>query len=139
MITVCSEEAIFVVFGSFRRESRTSANTATIVNYCYKAFHLKCLATPLSPELPIRHHSHSHRTCFSRHIEVTKPSYGKMRVRENLYSDLFYTVSASRNFITALTHFSPVSHFYTPWKRQKTFGFLTFSGGIEMWHWTKMG
>ena len=33
-----------------------------------------------------------------------------------------------------LTHFSPVSHFYTPWK-----GFLTFSGGIEMWHWTKMG
>ena len=38
-----------------------------------------------------------------------------------------------------LTHFSPVSHFYTPWKHQKTFGFLTFSGGIEMWHWTKMG
>ena len=30
----------------------------------------------------------------------------------------------------ALTHFSPVLHFYTPWKRQKTFGFLTFSGGI---------
>ena len=38
-----------------------------------------------------------------------------------------------------LTHFSPVPHFYTPWKRQKTFGFLKFSGGIEMWHWTKMG
>ena len=37
-----------------------------------------------------------------------------------------------------LTHFSPVSHIYTPWKRQKTKGFLTFSGGIEMWHWTKM-
>ena len=37
------------------------------------------------------------------------------------------------------THFSPVPHFYTPWKRQKAFGFLTFSGGIEMWHWTKMG
>ena len=30
-----------------------------------------------------------------------------------------------------LTHFSPVPHFYTPWKRQKTFGFLTFSRGIE--------
>ena len=39
---------------------------------------------------------------------------------------------------TLLTHFSPMSHFYTPWKRQKTIGFLTFSG-IEMWHWTKMG
>ena len=22
--------------------------------------------------------------------------------------------------------------FYTPWKRRKTFSFLTFSGGIEM-------
>ena len=31
-----------------------------------------------------------------------------------------------------LTHFSPVPHFYTPWKRQKTVGFLMFSEGIEM-------
>ena len=31
-----------------------------------------------------------------------------------------------------LTHFSPVSHSYTPRKRQKIFGFLTFSGGIGM-------
>ena len=38
-----------------------------------------------------------------------------------------------------LTHFSPVSDFYTPWKSQKTFGFLTFPRGIEIWHWTKMG
>ena len=37
-----------------------------------------------------------------------------------------------------LTHFSPVSHFYTHWKRQKTFGFVTLSGGIEIWQWTKM-
>ena len=42
-------------------------------------------------------------------------------------------------FSSSLTHFSPMSHFYTPWKRQKTCGFLTFSGGIEMWHWTKIG
>ena len=41
--------------------------------------------------------------------------------------------------LLALTHFSLVSHFYTPWEHQKTKGFLTFSGGIEMWHWTKMG
>ena len=39
----------------------------------------------------------------------------------------------------SLTHFSPMSHFYTPWKRRKTYGFLTFSGSIEMWNWTKMG
>ena len=38
-----------------------------------------------------------------------------------------------------LIHFRPVSHFYTPWKRQKSFGFWMFSGGIEMWHWTEMG
>ena len=25
-----------------------------------------------------------------------------------------------------------MSHFYTPWKRQKTKGFLTFSGGIKI-------
>ena len=38
-----------------------------------------------------------------------------------------------------MTHFSPISHFYIPWKRQKTIGFLPFSGRIVMWHWTKMG
>ena len=38
-----------------------------------------------------------------------------------------------------LTHFTPLPHFYSLWKRQKTFGFLTFSGAIEMWHWTKKG
>ena len=38
-----------------------------------------------------------------------------------------------------LTQFSPVSYFYNPGKRQKSFDFLSFSGGIEMWHWTKMG
>ena len=31
-------------------------------------------------------------------------------------------------------HYSTVFHFYTPWKRQKSRGFLTFSGGIEMEH-----
>ena len=30
-----------------------------------------------------------------------------------------------------LTHYSPVLLFYTPWKHQKTLGFLMFSGGME--------
>ena len=30
-------------------------------------------------------------------------------------------------------------HFYTSWKRQKTFAFLMFSGGVEIKHFTKMG
>ena len=31
-----------------------------------------------------------------------------------------------------LTCFMAISHLYTSWKRQKTSGFLTFSGGVEM-------
>ena len=46
---------------------------------------------------------------------------------------------SSKVTIRYLIHFSPMSHFYTPWKRKKILGFLTFSGGIEMWRWTKMG
>ena len=32
-------------------------------------------------------------------------------------------------------------HFYTPWKDQKTFGFLTFSGegGLEREPWANIG
>ena len=30
-------------------------------------------------------------------------------------------------------------HLYPPLKRQKTFGFLTFSEGVEKENWTKMG
>ena len=28
--------------------------------------------------------------------------------------------------------------FYVPWKRQKTEGFLTFLGGLEIEHWDKI-
>ena len=35
-------------------------------------------------------------------------------------------------------HFNPLFQFYTPQKRQKTFGFLTFSGGIKMEDWVKI-
>ena len=38
-----------------------------------------------------------------------------------------------------LTHFQPLFYFYTPWKHQKTGGFLMFSGGIEVEHWLKIG
>ena len=38
-----------------------------------------------------------------------------------------------------LTLFTPMSHFYIPWKRYKTFGFLTFSGGTEIGHWREKG
>ena len=38
-----------------------------------------------------------------------------------------------------LSHFTPMFHYYTPGKCQKTRGFLTFSGGKEMKHWHKIG
>ena len=28
--------------------------------------------------------------------------------------------------------------FYTPWKHQKTFGFLVFSGDVKLDHWPEM-
>ena len=34
-----------------------------------------------------------------------------------------------------LTHFKSMFYFYIPWKHQKTFGFLIFSGGIEIELW----
>ena len=33
--------------------------------------------------------------------------------------------------LESLAHFMPLISFYTPWKNQKTKGFLIFSGGIE--------
>ena len=41
--------------------------------------------------------------------------------------------------IWGLTHFWPMFPFYTPWKQQKTKGFLVFSGGIKSEHWPEMG
>ena len=64
--------------------------------------------------------------------------YDSSKVEQNGNWMILKTNYGSR-LVRTLTHFSPISQFYTPWKRQKTFGFLTFSGGIEMWHWTKMG
>ena len=40
----------------------------------------------------------------------------------------------SGRLLNFITHFSPMSHFYAPRKRQKAHGFVTFSGGSEMRH-----
>ena len=37
-----------------------------------------------------------------------------------------------KNKNTISTNFTPMFHFYISWIRQKTFVFLTFSGGVEM-------
>ena len=38
-----------------------------------------------------------------------------------------------------LTYSMPLVSFYSPWKRQKTFGCLIFSGGIKRERWPEMG
>ena len=44
----------------------------------------------------------------------------------------------SKESIATLTYFQQLFHFYTPWKHQKAYGFLIFSGGIEVEHWLKI-
>ena len=46
-----------------------------------------------------------------------------IELRESIYEN---------NYFIWLTYFKPMLHFSTPWKRQKTRGFLMFSGSIEM-------
>ena len=52
---------------------------------------------------------------------------------------VYFVETIEINIKSVLTYFRPMFHFYTPWKRYKTKGFLTFSGGTEIDHWTKMG
>ena len=72
----------------------------------------------------------SARSCGFGHI------YWKM---DNLMENfVFCAVIFLLGMSQSLTHISPMLHFYNPWKCQKTIGFLMFSGGMEMWYWTKM-
>ena len=48
------------------------------------------------------------------------------------FNKIFFSKKPFLHFDSYLIHFNPMFHFYTPWKRQKTKGFLRFSGGIEM-------
>ena len=62
---------------------------------------------------------------------------------QNISLLLFDFIKSYQNMKTEFsrnpsTCFSPMFHFYTPRKYQKTKGFPTFSGAIEMKHWTKM-
>ena len=62
-----------------------------------------------------------------------------MNFFENM-NDFWWNIGILARFIAciskdevdqALTHFKPMFHFYTPWKCQKTKGFLMYSEGIE--------
>ena len=40
---------------------------------------------------------------------------------------------------SSVTHFSPLLHFYLPWKHQEALGFLKFSEDVEIKHLAEMG
>ena len=52
---------------------------------------------------------------------------------------LFFHKVAGRGAILSWVTWSDLTHFITPWKHLKTFGFLLFSGGIERDQWHEMG
>ena len=78
-------------------------------------------------------------------INLTKRFYLQLFQREQKRRNnvQFFKAFDWTNMNSTITDFSPLSHFYTPWKRQKTISFQGVwkcdIGGIEMWHWTKIG
>ena len=50
------------------------------------------------------------------------------------WSCFAHSCHMSHKVFLLLTHFTPMFHLYTSWKSNKTSGFLTFSGGIQMEH-----
>ena len=53
-------------------------------------------------------------------------------VLSNCFIKLWFELKSQ---LMSLTHFWPMFPFYTPWKHQKTKGFLVFSGGTKWEHW----
>ena len=72
----------------------------------------------------------SNRIFFTRNKIVSNPILLVLVVWVPLLLH-YFTKQATHDALSAdlSSHFSPMFHFYTPWKRQKTKGFLTFSRG----------
>ena len=68
-------------------------------------------------------------------ISLTFNSSGRTEERNTFLGDFKITSS----IFPTLTRNSPMLPLYTPWKHQKTFRFLMFSGGIEKQHQAVMG
>ena len=79
---------------------------------------VRCIASKNGQSVPL---------IYNRYINMYYENILYKRFRDNFSPHLSSEFSQ-----THLTHFTPMFHFYTPWKCQKTRGFLTFSGGMEM-------
>ena len=63
--------------------------------------------------------------CFCLKVCLKSPYFRSTKTRNSvvpIYGSRFYFL---------LTHFVPLVFFYTPWKRQKTRGFLIFLAGVK--------
>ena len=65
-------------------------------------------------------------------------TYKIISIWPNFWWSFSGNVQVSCKIKCQLTHFKVMFHFYTPWKCQKTIGFLTFSGSIESKHCFEM-
>ena len=96
------------------------------------------LADPLFHETTFtcRNYFHTMSFCSSASFTEISPLVVSSAIIFFLQSNPNYAKHCN---LSTLTNFSPMSHFGTPWKRQKSYGLLTFLECVEMWHWTKMG
>ena len=104
-------------------------------------FLLTHLMPLVSPYTPWKHQ----RTCFSDIFRgyIKRPVIWNRLNKLNMLAKAKPTLTGSYMRWTldvdGLTDFMPMVSFYTPWKHQKTSGFLMFSGAIERDQWHKMG
>ena len=123
-----------VYFLGFYEKRSFKISVSAIWFYCKKSFSRR----PISENL-IYNDQRVRQNCWCLQL-VGSLTYFPQETRFWLFFLLGIVKRLSHFHISCtLTHFSTIFHFYTPWKRQKTKGFLTLSGGIEMEHWTKMG
>ena len=71
------------------------------------------------------------------HIETSHLIFLAISYADN-FNKSSEKLTNNKQITTILTLFTPMSHFYTP-RKQKTKGFMTFSGGIEIGYWCEKG
>ena len=81
--------------------------------------------------------------CYLRHFQIFDKivsfPYKFLNVFRIRKANWIFEELSNLYLIVFLTHFMPLISFDTPWKHQKTRGFLMFSGGLKRVQWHEMG
>ena len=120
----------FILFSICLGQMKVKISTAQKMKFSIKDFFSKC--DEIQRKLRIWSHLLK-KSWMENFIFCAMKFLVKRKGNENL---LF--VVHSSNF-SKIRLFRPMFPFYTPWKRQKAFGFLTILGGIEREHWPENG